>query len=128
MTPLVVLVVDDNEIVLSLLGRILDRAGMAVLRAASAADARRLWRDSPFPIDMLITDVEMPGQSGFTLADALLAERPRLPILFMSATVPEARHLGGRPFLEKPFTEASLLAEIFELASPVIPRVAYAAG
>jgi len=86
MTPLVVLVVDDNDLLLSLVGRILDTAGIAALQAGSAADALRLWRDSPVPIDMLITDVEMPGQSGFALADKLTRDRPDLPVLFMSGS------------------------------------------
>lgn len=125
MTPLIVLAVDDDDLVLTLVSRILDDAGIAVLGARSAAEARRLWRDSPFPIDMVITDIEMPGESGFALADDLAVERPDLPLLFMSARYRDdprldARLHGRRAFLPKPFTERSLLAEIFELAAPPI--------
>ena len=127
MTPLVVLVVDDNDLLLSLVERILDTAGIAVLQAGSAADALRLWQDSPIPIDMLITDIEMPGQSGFVLADKLTFERPDLPVLFMSGSSRNdprlhGRHGRRRAFLEKPFTERALLAGIFELAAPPVRR------
>jgi CheY-like chemotaxis protein len=133
MTPLVVLVVDDNDLLLSLVGRILDTAGIAVLQAGSAADALRLWQDSPIPIDMLITDIEMPGKSGFALADQLTLDRPDLPVLFMSGSYrhdPRLRDRLGRrsAFLEKPFTEQSLLAEVFELAAQPIRRASCSAG
>ena len=133
MTPLVVLVVDDNDFVLSFVGRVLDNAGIAVLQAGSAADALRLWRNSPIPIDMVITDIEMPGQTGFALADELAAERPSLPVLFMSGGYGDdadiATRLGARrAFLEKPFTERSLLSEIFGLVAAPVRRIACPAG
>ena len=82
---------------------------------------------------MLITDIEMPGQSGFELADALSAERPELPILFMSGVdrgdLRIQQRLGRhRAFLEKPFSPDALLAEILELAAPPLHRLARAAG
>jgi CheY-like chemotaxis protein len=127
MTPLVVLVVDDNDLLLSLVGRILDTAGIAVLQAGSAADALRLWRNSPIPIDMLITDIQMPGPSGFALAAKLTLERPDLPVLFMSGSYRHdprlhSRLRGRRAFLEKPFGEQAFLAAIFELAAPPLRR------
>jgi DNA-binding NtrC family response regulator len=131
MTLLFVLVVDDDEFQLSRMERILGGAGIAVLQAASAEDARRLWRDAPIPIDMLITGIDIEGQSGFTLADELSAERPELPILFTSPgddpRFDDYVH-GRRAVLETPFTERELLAEVFGLAAPPIRLVARAAG
>jgi CheY-like chemotaxis protein len=98
---------------------ILRRGGHRVLPAASAAEAIALFGMYPKDVDLLVTDIVMPQMHGGALAAQLLATRPSLPVLFVSA-YPDARpprDNAGRPmgFLAKPFSSAHLLAAIADL-------------
>src|SRR5581483_10650261 len=77
-----VLVVEDEPTVLTVLVAALSQAGFTVWKAPNAEAALRLSRASREPVDLLLTDVMMPGMNGAELADRLLAERPGLRVLF----------------------------------------------
>jgi two-component system cell cycle sensor histidine kinase/response regulator CckA len=103
-----VLLVDDEESVRRVTRRVLERSGYRVFAAAGPVEAMELFEEHRDCIDMLLTDVVMPGMTGPELADALLGERPGLPVLFMSGHCYEAlqgRTVGELPFmlLNKPF-------------------------
>jgi CheY-like chemotaxis protein len=121
---MVALVVDDDELVLRVVAQILERAGFDVLPAASVPDARLAVERAAQPLHIVITDIQMPGESGFALADELASRRPHVPVLFMSGGYAEddpgvQAHLRpGRAFLEKPFTERSLMAKLAGLTRP----------
>ncbi len=110
-----VLVVEDDPFVRSVATRILAEGGYLVLQADGPEDAIEVaaGRD----VDMLLTDVVMPGMSGNELAAALRHARPELRVLFMSGYTDDVvvRH-GVRErriaFLEKPFTRATLLQSV----------------
>jgi FixJ family two-component response regulator len=83
-----------------------------VLDAEHAAAAMLLWASHASVIDVLLTDLRMPDVGGRELADALLAERPALPVVFMSGYAGEVASVTNGPaqaFVEKPFTADSLL-------------------
>jgi two-component system cell cycle sensor histidine kinase/response regulator CckA len=111
-----ILLVEDEATVRLLARIILQRAGYTVVDAASPADAELLWA-SIAPVDLLLTDVVMPGRSGPDLFRRLSAGRPDLPVLFMSGIADWDlfdRAGVARPaaFLEKPFSAGALLAQV----------------
>jgi CheY-like chemotaxis protein len=104
-----VLLVEDEDVVRTLVREMLGADGYRVLAASSGAAALAVARAHPGSIDLLLTDVVMPGLSGPELAARLLAERPDVRVLFTSGYTEDAiaNHGVLRPgaaFLEKPFS------------------------
>jgi PAS domain S-box-containing protein len=115
-----VLLVEDESAVRSLLRRVLVSAGYTVLDAADGAEALRVAAAHGGPVDLLLTDVVMPGGGGRQLADALCASRPGLRVLFISGYTDDAvvRHGVTEEevnFLHKPFTAAALAEKVREV-------------
>jgi PAS domain S-box-containing protein len=113
-----ILVVEDAEGIRHLTRRILERRGFRVLLAANADEARAVFRQDP-SIDLVLTDVVMPGTSGPELTQSLVDERPGLRVVYMSGytteTVVEHGVLQpGIAFLHKPFTPEALGQKIDE--------------
>ncbi|HOX55738.1 MAG TPA: PAS domain S-box protein [Candidatus Paceibacterota bacterium] len=80
-----ILVVEDEAAVRELVCEFLTRHGYRILQADSGAKALQVWRESKDRIDLLLTDLVMPGQlNGRELAEELRAERPRLKVIFTS--------------------------------------------
>jgi len=114
-----VLLVEDVPSLRDLSKRLLERHGYTVLVAADADEALRLFAKNP-SIDVLLTDVVMPGASGPELTNQLMQQRPGLRVLYMSGYTEEAmaQHgvIGpGIAFLNKPFTSEALGAKIREV-------------
>jgi nitrogen-specific signal transduction histidine kinase/CheY-like chemotaxis protein len=115
-----ILLVEDNEKVGDLAERVLSGAGYIVLRAQSAEQAVALLESTPGTLEVLLTDVVMPGMNGKDLADTLAERFPALRVLFMSGYSENAvLHRGvpdaGVVLLEKPFTPNALLALVREV-------------
>jgi two-component system cell cycle sensor histidine kinase/response regulator CckA len=113
-----VLLVEDAAALRELTRRLLERLGYSVLVAANADDARQLFDRKP-SIDLLLTDVVMPGVSGPELVKQLVERRPALKVIYMSGYTDEAIvHHGvldsGISFLHKPFTSETLGQKIRE--------------
>ena len=112
-----VLLVEDEPGVRRLAIRVLEKQGYHVLSADNATAALGVARSSS-PIDLLITDIVMPGRSGPDLAAQLVAERPGLKILFMSGyserRLLDANQGVGGAFLQKPFTPSVLAQRVRE--------------
>jgi signal transduction histidine kinase len=107
-----VLVVEDEAGLRELAKRLLQRHGYTVLIASDADEALRLFDGNP-SIDVLLTDVVMPGASGPELVKQLVERRPNLKVIYMSGYTDEAIvHHGildpGIVFLRKPFSSESL--------------------
>ena len=108
-----VLCVDDNSDVRATMTALLGSLGFAVLPAGTAHDALQELRRG-LPIDLLLTDIQMPGGiSGIELADQALARKPGLPVLFMSGSAGEeqlrhTRYFGVSEILAKPVRKADL--------------------
>jgi PAS domain S-box-containing protein len=114
-----VLVVDDAAALRELTRRLLQRLGYTVLIAANGEEALRVFEENG-SIDVLLTDVVMPGASGPELTRQLIKQRPALKVIYMSGYTEEAiaRHGGLEPgvaFLHKPFTSATLGGKIREV-------------
>lgn len=103
-----ILLVDDEKSVRAIVVKILARDGHTVLEAEHGAAALRLAESHDGPIDLLITDMYMPGLRGPEIVERLRPTRPVLPVLYMSGYGDEdvARSgVGpGSSFLRKPFT------------------------
>jgi PAS domain S-box-containing protein len=108
-----ILLVEDEDHVRTVATRILRRNGYTVLEARTGPEALRLWHDHAREIDLVVTDMVMPGMGGRELSNHVRLERPDMPLLFMSGyTEDGAFQRGvlepGETYLEKPFGEDRL--------------------
>jgi signal transduction histidine kinase/ActR/RegA family two-component response regulator len=115
----IVLLVEDEDAVRSLVRGVLHARGYAVLDASNAAEAVRISNDFVGPIHVLLTDVVMPDVNGRELADQLKQTRPEMRLLYMSGyTEDQVVHHGVMTsdvgFLQKPFTPERLLRKLRE--------------
>jgi PAS domain S-box-containing protein len=115
-----VLVVEDDTPVRDLVTRVLSAKGYRVLSACEGVEALRLCGDCADPVDLLVTDVVMPGMGGRELASRVEAAKPGVRVLFVSGYTENAiSHHGileaGLEFLQKPFTTDALLRKVREV-------------
>ena len=114
------LVVDDELAIRSVAHRVLTTAGYQVVTAANGDEAVRLLGDPDLTLDMVLTDIVMPGMTAAAFAAQAHAMRPGLPILFMSGyDRPDVAGAGGvDPFaqiISKPFSRPALLAKVSQI-------------
>jgi len=115
-----VLVVDDDPAVLQVASKVLSRGGYQVLEATSGADALRIAEEHEGQLDLLLTDVVMPGMGGREVSEAMAQRFPRVRILFMSAYTEDEVILQGVRvaevnFISKPFTVQGLRSKVREV-------------
>jgi PAS domain S-box-containing protein len=112
-----VLLVDDEPAILDVTNRILTRNGYTVIAAAGGEEALVQLSAHGAHIDLLLSDVTMPGMAGKELAERAEAVVPGIRVLFMSGYA--SALLGARSavpvLLEKPFTEPQLLTKVREV-------------
>jgi PAS domain S-box-containing protein len=114
------LYVDDEEALVFLVQLGLQRLGYQVTALTDAAQALREFRARPWDFDAVVTDLSMPGMSGFHLAQELLATRPDVPILVTSGYLrpedqQEAKRIGVRGLTPKPDTIEELCLSVDRL-------------
>jgi CheY-like chemotaxis protein len=108
-----VLVVEDEHLVRDLTRRILTEAGYRVLVAGSGPEALELARRHQGTVELLLTDMVMPGMTGKQLALQLAAERPGIRTLYMSGYFDEPVGNGVHgTFVAKPFNRETLLERV----------------
>jgi len=113
-----ILLVEDDEQVRNMMRLVLKRQGYQIHLAESGVDSLKVWREHLDSINLLITDVIMPGGiSGRELGKRLLAEKPDLKIIYCSGYTDEV--LGSKSplrnddnFIEKPFEMGAFLDKI----------------
>ncbi len=124
-----ILVVEDEERVRRLTCRILEHYGYGVLEAADGQTALDLLHGGESAVDLLVSDVLMPGMNGPELADRARRQRPDLPVLLLSGYAADEipRREGtefppGQAFLQKPYSPEALAIAVEELlATPREP-------
>ena len=111
-----ILVVDDNAGVLRLLKEVLTR-GHTVFTAPGGEEALEIFRNEP--VDLVITDIEMPGMTGEELLGAIREERPLFPVVAMSGSSEpeEVLQVGFDGFISKPFDIESVQEQVLEFLS-----------
>jgi two-component system cell cycle sensor histidine kinase/response regulator CckA len=115
----IVLLVEDEEMVREVAKEILEEIGYTVLAAATPQEAVSLCENKDTIIDLLLTDVVMPGMSGKELKKAVEVIRPGIKVLFMSGyTSNVIAHRGvlekGVHFIQKPFSMKDLAQKVRE--------------
>ena len=113
--PVQVLVVDDDVTSRAAMRRLLEHRGYTVIVAEDAAEALRLLERTHVPVDLLVTDVQMPGMLGDALAARVREAWPELPVLFVSGEPRYAslgRTEGATRFLQKPFLPAEFMESV----------------
>jgi CheY-like chemotaxis protein len=114
------LIVDDDLSLRKNLYRILEHGGYAVLSASSGPEGVAICRRSSPPLDLLITDYNMPGMNGLEVGRECAAFNSALPVLFISGSHPDQEmraeyEKGKRGFLAKPFRSEELLRKVKEM-------------
>jgi CheY-like chemotaxis protein len=114
-----ILLTEDEDDVRELLSDLLSAQGYTVLEANSPEDAVVVSGRQDQPIDLLLTDVVMPGGTGADLARSLADSRPGMKVLYMSGYPQQGAQESvldpGAPFLQKPFTRDVLLEKVREI-------------
>jgi two-component system, cell cycle sensor histidine kinase and response regulator CckA len=118
-------VVEDEPGVRSLVARILARAGHRVIEFADGGKAIDGLADAAVEVDLMITDLVMPGPNGIETARQVRRDRPGLPVLLMSGFAADALRAEGLDeasveLLGKPFSAAELLTRVASLVDPEV--------
>ena len=125
--PLRLLLVDDDVAVRRLMYAVFESGGYDVLAAGSGLEGLAIFRRSSHPVDMLVTDFNMPGMTGLELARACWRFHPGMVALFVSGRDPDRELQSelkprGAPrrcdFLAKPFHGRELLHKARRLSAP----------
>ncbi len=111
-----ILIVDDDPSILEVLEARLSASNFKVLKAKDAAGAEQILRDQK-GVDLLVSDIKMPGKSGMELFTDLRKSLPDLPVIFLTAhgTIPDAVDaikLGAADYIAKPFDGRELIKKI----------------
>jgi CheY-like chemotaxis protein len=115
-----VLLVEDDAMFLELLSEVLEEKGYTVLTAADPTRALELCDRHRGPLDLLVSDMVMPGMTGSELAGQLVLKRPEIKVLLMSGYTDEALEGRGavddaRAFLPKPFSTQEFVGTVRRL-------------
>jgi DNA-binding NtrC family response regulator len=111
-----ILIVDDDPSILEVLDARLSASNFKVLKAKDAAGAEQILREHK-GIDLLVSDIKMPGKSGIELFTDIRKFLPNLPVIFLTAygTIPDAVDaikLGAADYISKPFDGLELIKKI----------------
>jgi two-component system, chemotaxis family, chemotaxis protein CheY len=126
LSPSMILLVDDDPDIRVLTRTFLEHEGYSVFSSGDAERAVQIFRSVP-QIDLLVTDLYMPGRSGMELGLELKALRRELPVLLISGGTLEEEQAAkmqeeGWSFLAKPFRLPELLATVHRILAPVEAR------
>jgi two-component system cell cycle sensor histidine kinase/response regulator CckA len=122
-----ILLVENEYALRELMRRFLEGSGFSVLNARDGDEALAVAAAHPRPIDLLLTDVVMPGMSGFALASRVAEISNAVKVLYISGyaddyeVIREGLHDSGRPFLLKPFSQAELFRKVNEVLGASAP-------
>jgi two-component system, cell cycle sensor histidine kinase and response regulator CckA len=119
MDPATILLVDDDDGVRRILRKVLEAKPYRVVENGQPRTACTMFDADPSAIDLVVTDLKMPGMSGQDVAAHVWSSRPELRVLFISGYTDQtyAASLNGprSRFLEKPFASEALLENVADL-------------
>jgi two-component system, chemotaxis family, chemotaxis protein CheY len=126
LSPSMILLVDDDPDIRSLTRTFLEHEGYSVFSSGDAERAVQIFRSVP-QIDLLVTDLYMPGRSGLELGTELKALRSELPVLLISGGAGAEEYAAqtledGWSFLAKPFRLPEFLTIVHRILAPVEAR------
>jgi len=111
-----ILVAEDDEIIGKLIFRVLTESGYTVLVAKDPYEALEICENQSDRVDLLLTDMVMPGMNGRVLAERITARHPAIKVVWMSGytdnEIISPEELSGMIFLQKPFNKDELLRKI----------------
>ena len=112
-----ILLVEDEAFVRNVTCEVLQSAGYEVLSAKNAVEAIQLYDESAGEVDLLLSDVVLPGETGWALACKLRRENPLLEILLITGYAEQMglRETKPEEFLAKPFSTETLLRRVRQL-------------
>jgi CheY-like chemotaxis protein len=118
--PPLVLVVEDDVLVREMIVHELRLSGLDVAECVSAEEALARSFDR---LDLLFTDIRLPGMSGWQLAEAIRLRHPDLPVIYASGYADRIKPLPGTVYLQKPYLPSQVLQAAAELGIklPAIP-------
>jgi signal transduction histidine kinase/ActR/RegA family two-component response regulator len=116
-----ILVVDDESLVLTMAETILTDFGYKVLTASGGQKALAILGQPGVNVDLVITDLVMPGMGGRELAERIRQGNPRLPVMPTSGYVLADDKKGGAGYLQKPFTSTELLRKVKQALATAKP-------
>jgi len=123
-----ILVAEDEDALREMVVQVLKIQGYTVLEAASGRHALEVWERADRPVDLLVTDMVMPGGiMGSELAERLSSQSPRLKVIYTSGYSPgmagrDASLLEGRNFLPKPYSIGKLAHFVRECLDAPVKR------
>src|ERR1035437_9130341 len=122
-----VLVVDDDPVVGKSFNRVLSQKGYVVINAVNAAEALEKLREQE--VDVVFTDIKMPGMDGIELAETVKAKRPWTPVVIVTgygstANEARARAAGVSAFLNKPLSPEMIEQSAINALREPVPPVA----
>lgn len=118
-----ILVAEDEPAVRAVICGVLSAAGYRVLVAATGTEAWRMARRGNGSIDLLLSDVVMPGTTGPELAQRILTACPKIRVLMISGYSKQSQLPASMHFLPKPFTDDELLMKVREVLDAPLPLV-----
>jgi len=119
-----ILLVEDEAFVREVTGEVLRCAGYRVLTARNGTEAGAAYSQSQGEVDLLLTDVVLPGETGRTLAERLTRQNPKLKILLVSGYTDQMGLHGGEreECLAKPFSTGVLLQRVRQALDSEVTR------
>jgi len=114
-----ILIVDDELKILKFLGNYLNQKGYITTQCQSSEEALRYFLDNINSVDLIITDIKMPGMSGLQLVESLFQKGYEIPIIFMTGHLEEEEnvirsHLEFSDLLLKPFNLEDLYSKVLK--------------
>jgi two-component system cell cycle sensor histidine kinase/response regulator CckA len=117
-----ILLVDDEPSIRMIASEILLRQGYQVLVAASGQEALQICRDHPGTIQLLLTDLIMPGMSGLDLVTQAITVRPQMRVVYISESYLLKQAFAHEPdlaFIDKPFSAEDLIKKVAEVLGSI---------
>ncbi len=108
-----ILLVEDEAFVREVECEVLRSQGFSVMPAENASEAMKLFQQNSSGVDLLVSDLVMPGESGHQLASRVRALRPEMAVLLTSGY--DDQRIPGIAYLPKPFSTRSLIAKVREM-------------